>query len=98
MRYILILIGVLMGFKGSAQGDSVAYSRDFLLFEGLYLTYQDFRHNWPISKEKINTEIKKDQLEFYTKLMDEPEIHYTERNAQPDKIKPEKVWGYCQNN
>jgi hypothetical protein len=93
-----MLIGVLMGFKGSAQSDSVAYSRDFLLYEGLYLTYQDFRHNWPISKEKINTPINKEQLEFYTKLIDEPEINYVERNGQPDRIKPEKVWGYCQNN
>jgi hypothetical protein len=79
--------------------DSVAYTKDFRLYEGLYLSYQDFRYNWPIPKEKINTKINKDQLDFYTKLLEEQEmIDYTERDGAEAKVKTEKVWGYCQNN
>ena len=78
--------------------DSVAYSGDFRLYEGLYLGYQDFRYNWPIPKEKIITKINKDQLDFYTKLIEGEFVEYYERDGSVSKVRSEKVWGYCQNN
>lgn len=74
------------------------YSKDLRLYEGLYLSYQDFRYNWPISKEKIITKINKDQLDFYSKLIEQDIIEFEERDGTLAKIQPEKVWGYCQNN
>jgi len=99
MRHVLFLLFFcFLQFLVRAQ-DSVAYTRDFRLYEGLYLSYQDFRYNWPIPKEKINTKINKDQLDFYSKLLEEQEmIDYTERDGAEAKVKTEKVWGYCQNN
>ncbi len=99
MRHVLFLsFFCFLQFLMRAQ-DSVAYTKDFRLYEGLYLSYQDFRYNWPIPKEKINTKINKDQLDFYTKLLEEQEmIDYTERDGAEAKVKTEKVWGYCQNN
>lgn len=82
---------------GSSQ-DSVAFNKDFRLYEGLYLGYQDFRYNWPIPKEKIITKINKDQLDFYSKLIEGDLIEYEERDGSIHKVKPELVWGYCQNN
>jgi hypothetical protein len=78
--------------------DSIAYSKDFRLYEGLYLNYQEFRYNWPIPKEKIITSINKDQLDFYTKLIEQEFVEYYERDGSVSKIRSEKVWGYCQNN
>lgn len=99
MRFVLIVL--MVGFLGlpriKAQ-DSIAYTKDFRLYEGLYLGYQDFRYNWPIPKEKIITKINKDQLDFYSKLIEEEFIEYTERDGTVAKIKSEQVWGYCQNN
>lgn len=91
------LIMLLFFNKIDAQ-DSVAYSKDFRLYEGLYLKYQDFRYNWPIPKEKIITNINKDQLDFYTNLIEGEFIEYTERDGSVTKVKSEEVWGYCQNN
>lgn len=99
MRYVLFL--TLLSFlldKPAIAQDSVAYSKDFRLYEGLYLNYQEFRYNWPIPKEKIITKINKDQLDFYSKLMEEEFIEFTERDGSVTKIQSEKVWGYCQNN
>ena len=99
MRFVLIVL--MVGFLGlpriKAQ-DSIAYTKDFRLYEGLYLGYQDFRYNWPIPKEKIITKINKDQLDFYSKLIEEEFIEYTERDGSVTKVKSEQVWGYCQNN
>lgn len=99
MRYVLFLsFFCFLQIQLRAQ-DSVAYAKDFRLYEGLYLSYQDFRYNWPIPKEKINTKINKDQLDFYSKLLEEQDmIDYIERDGAEAKVKTEKVWGYCQNN
>ncbi len=78
--------------------DSIPFSKDFILYEGLYLNYQEFRVNWPISKDKIITSINKDQLDFYSKLIEEEFIVYKERDGNITKIKSDRVWGYCQNN
>lgn len=98
MRYVLFcVIFCFFQFILKSQ-DSVVYSKDFRLYEGLYLSYQDFRYNWPISKEKINTKVNKEQLDFYSKLIEEEFIEYTERDGSITKVKSEQVWGYCQNN
>jgi hypothetical protein len=94
---LLLLCSLLCSFYLKAQ-DSIPFTKDFRLYEGLYLGYQDFRYNWPIPKEKIITNINKDQLDFYSKLIDEEFIEFTERDGSVSKIKSERVWGYCQNN
>jgi hypothetical protein len=98
MRFPVIISLVLFGLKLHSQGDSIAYSRDFTLYEGLYLGYWDLRHNWPIPKEKIVTTINKDQLDFYSKLIEDDNIEYIERDGNKTRIKAEKVWGFCENN
>jgi hypothetical protein len=98
MRFTLFLILFSLVSRLYSQGDSVAYSKDFILYEGLYLSYTDFRHNWPISKEKIITDIDKDQLDFYTKLIEGDKIEYIERDGNKANILADKVWGFCQNN
>ena len=72
--FFFILIYVFH-FKLKAQ-DSIPFTRDMILYEGLYLNYQEFRVNWPIPKEKIITTINKDQLDFYSKLIEEDFIEY----------------------
>ena len=99
MRIILFLALVCGALcrEGMAQ-DSVAYSKDFRLYEGLYLSYKDLRYNWPIPKEKIITKINKEQLDFYSKLIEEEFIEFTDRDGSISKIRSEDIWGYCQNN
>ncbi len=97
-RLLFLIISVLLVFKSYSQGDSVAFNKNFNLHEGLYLTYSDLRHNWPIPKEKIITKIDKNQLDFYTKLIESENIEFTERDGSAAKINSAKVWGFCQNN
>lgn len=97
MRKAILFLFVLIYFKGICQ-DSIPYSNNFRLYEGLYLNYNEFRVNWPIPKEKIITKLNKDQLDFYSKLIEEDFIEYKERDGSIVKIASNKVWGYCQNN
>lgn len=98
MRHLSIILLFSLASKLYSQSDSVAFSKDFILYEGLYLSYTDLRHNWPIPKEKIITKIEKDQLEFYSKLIEDDNIEYIERDGNKATIAAEKVWGFCQNN
>jgi hypothetical protein len=99
MRISLVLVfwNIFLSLTVKGQ-DSIPFTKDFRLYEGLYLGYQDFRYNWPIPKEKIITTVNKDQLDFYSKLIEEEFIEYTERDGSVTKVKPDRVWGYCQNN
>lgn len=98
MRIPLTICLFTLAIKLWSQADSVAFSKDFILNEGLYLNYSDLRHNWPIPKEKIVTDINKDQLEFYSKLIESDKIDYIERDNEKAHIMAENVWGFCQNN
>jgi hypothetical protein len=98
MRVLLFWMMICCSLSKVLAQDSVAYSGDFRLYEGLYLGYEDFRYNWPIPKEKIITKINKDQLDFYTKLIEGEFVEYYERDGSVSKVRSEKVWGYCQNN
>lgn len=99
MRVIFycLLVMCFLPKQNTAQ-DSIPFSKDFILYEGLYLNYQEFRVNWPISKEKIITTINKDQLDFYSKLIEQEFIEFKERDGSISKIQSNRVWGYCQNN
>lgn len=96
-RILLFFMFICLG-RLWAQSDTLVYAKDFVLNEGLYLTYSDLRHNWPIPKEKISTKIEKNQLDFYSKLIEGENIEYTERDGSHSKINSTKVWGFCQNN
>lgn len=95
--FYCFILTCYISFTSKAQ-DSIMFSKDFILYEGLYINYQEFRVNWPISKDKILTSINKDQLDFYSKLLEQDFIEYKERDGSVVKIKSDKVWGYCQNN
>ena len=99
MRFIFFFCILISVFHFKVKGqDSIPFTKDLILYEGLYLNYQEFRVNWPIPKEKIITTINKDQLDFYSKLIEEDFIEYKERDGTITKIRSNRVWGYCQNN
>ena len=99
MRKLQLIIFFVLSFNSNLRAqDSVMYSKEFRLYEGIYINYEDLRFNWPIDKEKIITNLPKEQLDFFSKLVESDMIEYKERDGSVIKIKTEKIWGYCQNN
>lgn len=99
MRKLQLIIFFVLSFNANLRAqDSVIYSKEFRLYEGIYINYEDLRFNWPIDKEKIITNLPKEQLDFFSKLVESDMIEYKERDGSVIKIKTEKIWGYCQNN
>lgn len=94
--YIAILI--LFAAGAHAQSDSVSFSNDFALKEGVYLSYTDFRKNHPVPKDAIQSNGDKTQLDFIGKEVgDKKEIDIA-YNGTEQKLQTKNLWGYSQNN
>lgn len=80
-----------------AQNDSVPYSRDFVMKEGIYLTYLDFRSNTPILKNSIKSKQDREQLDFLVKTLEENDTITYLLNGKEQRINTDSLWGFCQN-
>ncbi len=91
--------GMIVLFKLSmySQQDSIIYSGPNSIKEGIFLTYEDFRHNQVIPKSDIKTSIKKEQLDFLSKVTLSDTVNYFIGNTS-GKTATKKIWGYYQNN
>lgn len=81
-----------------AQTDSVMFSNEFTLKEGVYLSYTDFRKNRPVPKDAIESNSDKTQLDFIGKEVGDKKEITVAYNGTDQKIETKNLWGYCQNN
>jgi hypothetical protein len=89
---------VLITVTGFAQTDSVSFTNDLVLKEGIYYNYTDFRKNNPIPKETIVSNEDKTQLDFISKTLNNYKEITVAYDGQSEKIEVKKLWGFCQNN
>jgi hypothetical protein len=98
-KIIYIFVFIACGFaKSFSQSDSVAFSNDFVLKEGVYLSYTDFRKNMPVPKDAIQSKEDKTQLDFISKMVSDNKEIIILYNGTENKLETKKLWGYCQNN
>ncbi len=88
---------LLFGFSLMAQVDSVQFTNDFRMREGIYLSYADFRNNTPLDKATIKSKANKEQLDFFGKLLDEQEEVVYVKEGKENTVLTDILWGYCQN-
>lgn len=93
--YFPLLIFLLTSICFKAQNDSVLVPPD--IQDGIYLTYEDFRLNRPLTREDIESKLDKEQQEFIGKVMFENTLTYR-INGQLLSAETKTVWGYFQNN
>jgi hypothetical protein len=89
---LLITFIIFSLIKSFSQSDST-----FVRKEGLYLNFDQFKKNQPISKSQIITKIDTSQLDFFTKVVMQKEIKIIDENQQEKIISPKDLWGYFQN-
>lgn len=89
---LLITFIIFSLVKSFSQSDST-----FVRKEGLYLNFDQFKKNQPISKSQIITKIDTSQLDFFTKVVMQKEIKIFDENQQEKIISPKDLWGYFQN-
>jgi hypothetical protein len=97
MRLFLIVMFQLLASALFAQGDSVLYTRDLKLKEGIYKSFSDFRNNTPIPKGSItNTTRGINAPDFYVQLFNKNTVTYKDSSGAEQKLELKDIWGYCQ--
>ena len=97
MQQVFGLIFLLFTFASVAQTNTIAYSRDYEFQEGIFLTLEDFKKNTPISKGAIVSALPKDQIDFFTQIMEQKTITYKDSAGVEQKLQTNTAWGYSQN-
>jgi hypothetical protein len=97
-RLLYIFIFAFAGLPLFSQVDSVQYSGDFALKEGVYFSYGNFRRNDPVPKEDIDSKGDKSQLDFISKTINENKDLSITNSGVTSHIETKRLWGYCQNN
>jgi len=97
MRLLLFLLISFSSLRCVSQSDSIQYSPDVRLEDGIYLSYTDFRKNKSVKKQQIVSKLDKEQQEFLSKIIFEDKFSF-EENGVLRTVGSKSVWGYVQNN
>jgi hypothetical protein len=79
----------------SLNKSQIKYTPSFKFTDGIYLNFNQFRTNSPLSKSKIVTTIKTSDFDFFDKLLEENSFSYFDELGVQQQIKDDKIWGYC---
>lgn len=97
MRHVALVFSLQLGLLAYGQSDSIAFTAEYRLEDGVFLSALDLRKNTPIKKDQLISRIDKDQLEFIGKVMYEEKFAF--KRADSTIVLPTKsAWGYVQNN
>lgn len=92
MRSLYVLVFVFSAFWSGAQ-ETVAYSANFEFYEGVYLSFEDFRANNPLPKEEIISTVNREDPAFYRKLFNTRSFRYFDDAGVPRNVFTEEVFG-----
>ena len=100
MRTLLFLSYFVVNYPIAflAQSDSVICAENCALQEGVYLSFHDFKYQNSIHKDYISSNIDKNSLDFYSKIMLQEKVMIKAANQNSSEFSPVSAWGFCQNN
>lgn len=95
---ILFLLPFLIFAQDSTKIKKIKYTPDFKFKDGIYLSFEDVRHNNPIIKERIITDLNYEDYAFFEKLLDNVEsITVLDAMGLRKEIPVKDIWGFSQN-
>lgn len=93
---ILLLINISVIF--SQENKLVEYSPEYIFKEGIYVNFEMFKANNPISISTIVTNIPLNDIDFFNKLLQKEKIVFYDNNGIKQTIEPKNLWGYSIHN
>ena len=94
---ILFFIPFILVAQDSTTIKKVKYTNDFKFTDGIFMTFEDVKHNNPIIKERIITNLNYDDYSFFEKLLSKKTIAVLDAMGMRKEINVEKIWGFSQN-
>lgn len=96
---ILFLMPILIfAQQDSAKIEKIKYTPDFKFKDGIYLSFEDIKHNNPIIKERIITDLNYEDYAFFEKLLNNAKkITVLDLMGLRKEIPVKNIWGFSQN-
>lgn len=94
MREAILLVFCVFATTSVSAQDSIQYTPDFEFYDGLYLSFEDFRHDNPIPFESVVSNYSVDDPMLLEKMLVEREIVYVDRFEDRHTISINDLWGY----
>ncbi|HBX50914.1 MAG: hypothetical protein A2275_11040 [Bacteroidetes bacterium RIFOXYA12_FULL_35_11] len=96
--WFLFSLFVAIPLLSSAQEDPknlVEYSPEFKFKEGIYLSFDQWKHNKPLTKQRIVTKTDANDFEYFVKILSEENLQYFDDYGVQQTMKVSEIWGYC---
>lgn len=74
--------------------DSIIYDANFEFYDGLYLSFDDFRNDNPIAFESVTSQYSVDDPMFLETMLENREISYADRFGHSRTLSIDNLWGY----
>ena len=97
MRNVFTLV-LLAACNWVYSQTEVEYNKNFRFKEGIYLTYDQFKHDTPISNLRIISKYDKHEIGFLSKLVLKKKISYLDSVGNKQEVTTGNIWGYSNNN
>ncbi len=96
MRLIILTYILLFFTQASvAQNDTtVILDNNFEFKDGIYLNFDQVKHNSPITRSQIITNIDREDIDFYEKLIKQEYIRFIDSGITKS-VETRQIWGFC---
>lgn len=94
MRFFVVLLLALSLGTCLAQ-DSIQYNADFEFYDGLYLSFGDFRNDNPIDFEQVVSFRKVDDPMFIDDLIKASTFRYRDGFGEVRELSTDHIWGFA---
>jgi len=95
--FLNVVVSCLLALNAVSQSDSALMFPRLLMDDGIFVSYEDFRHNRPIKKSEIVSAENPSHLDFIKKIVSSDEFTVN-TGGSPSKLKTRELFAYTQNN
>jgi len=95
---ILFLLIISLTAVFSQNNNLVKYTPEYQFKEGIYVDFNSFKTNNPITISTIVTNIPLNDIEFFNKLLKKEKISFYDNNGIKQSIETKHLWGYSKHN
>lgn len=95
--YIIFIAHSFALFAQDTPAGMVRYTPDFRFQDGIYANFNMVKHNFPIPKSRIVTDIGLHDRDFFKKLTESKRIVFYDYNGVQQELKSSNIWGYGRN-
>ena len=95
---ILFLLIISISAVFSQDSNLVKYTPEYQFKDGIYVDFESFKTNNPITNSTIVTNIPLNDIDFYNKLLEKDKISYYDDNGIKQTVEPKHLWGYSIHN